>query len=77
MTTNDGGPAFPSFLKRDEFGNFDLIGGMSIRDWFAGQALVALPNIGCGADLTVDEIPVACYQIADAMLAERAKGGAK
>ena len=32
MKTNDGGPAFPSDGFPEEF-------GMSLRDWFAGQAM--------------------------------------
>lgn len=46
---------------------------MSVRDTFAAQALVALPHIGCGADLETGEIAEAAYQIADAMMAVRAK----
>lgn len=47
--------------------------GMTLRDWFAGQALISLPNIGCGADLDIQDTAAAAYQIADAMLAERSK----
>lgn len=37
---NDGGPAF---LNKDELGS--MVPGMSLRDWFAGQALAGLvPN---------------------------------
>ena len=36
--TVDGGPAFPYTIG-------DHV-GMSLRDWFAGQALVALLNTG-------------------------------
>jgi hypothetical protein len=50
---------------------------MTLRDWFAGKALVALPHIGCGCDLENYELAQAAYQIADAMLAERKQiGGA-
>jgi len=46
--------------------------GMSLRDWFAGQALA-----GLWADHTLDagndETATRCYLMADAMLAERAK----
>lgn len=44
MTNRDGGPAFPQNDLRSygmgpsEFGN----GGMTLRDWFAGQALVGM-----------------------------------
>jgi hypothetical protein len=49
--------------------------GMTLRDWFAGQALVALPHIGCGGDLNTEDAAMAAYEIADAML--RARGGGK
>lgn len=37
---NDGGPAFPTTLDYGECGS-QTIGGMTLRDWFAGQALGA------------------------------------
>lgn len=68
-TIDDGGPAFPT-RSEGQIGpssfNFE---GMSKRDLFAAFALVALPNIGCGADLEQDEYAIAAFQIADAMLA--------
>ncbi|WP_307136682.1 hypothetical protein [Pseudoroseomonas cervicalis] len=48
--------------------------GMTLRDWFAGQALAGL--LACPAmrsDMTSPEYATACWQAADAMLAERAK----
>ena len=65
---NDGGPAFPS----DRFGER----GMSLRDWFAGQALaglIACPNTSGGEK----DFARNAYKLADAMLAEREtrKGG--
>ena len=40
-TTNDGGPAFPVTVHKDCHGNVAVAidQGMSLRDWFAGQAL--------------------------------------
>ena len=29
----------------------DAFGGGTLRDWFAGNALIMLPHMGCGADL--------------------------
>ena len=46
---------------------------MTLRDWFAGQALQAIPSIGCGSDLHFNEIAIEAYRLADAMLAERNK----
>jgi hypothetical protein len=48
--------------------------GMTLRDWFAGQVLVAIPHIGCGSDLEPEQIAHDAYKIADAML--KARGGA-
>lgn len=72
---NDGGPAFPQTTV-DHFGgtpSVTVTGGMTLRDWFAGQALA-----GLAADevlpLTADEameLAAGAYFVADAMLAER------
>lgn len=70
MTTNDGGPAFPSHGSMGEVTHE----GMSLRDWFAGQSLAGLLS-----DPTLDRSCKAfardAYGFADAMLAARA--GAK
>lgn len=43
---NDGGPAFPRTRSTEYLSNssarIESVGGMSLRDWFAGQALVGL-----------------------------------
>jgi hypothetical protein len=67
---NDGGPAYP----HDEYqpsGHCRQYFGMSLRDYFAGQALIALPHRGCGADLDHHDTAIAAYQMADAMLKAR------
>lgn len=55
----DGGPAFPPFHNPDSHDS-----GMTLRDWFAGQALAsyngASPHVADWA-----------YKVADAMLAAR------
>jgi len=72
MNRDDGGPAFPCWSEKDNH-------GMSLRDYFAGQALAAmLPTIQVKDWDNKDEAIVAhvsglAYEIADAMLAERAK----
>ncbi len=65
--TDTSPPAFPHPV--------DYFPGMTLRDWFAGQAISAI-----GQDLSNMEQPEciasyakAAYDIADAMLAERAK----
>lgn len=65
-----------SDVKRDDggaaFGHGDRVNGgsegMSLRDWFAGQALIAIAD-DCG--MTDKEIAKRCYQRADAMIAAR------
>ena len=48
MIKNDGGPAFPSESatvydhEADFAKQVSSMRGMSLRDWFAGQALIAL-----------------------------------
>lgn len=68
----EGGPAFPVVLKNDQI----EFKGMSLRDWFAGQALVGLFAGRGGAELKTTEEDFledarGAYQIADCMLAAR------
>lgn len=72
---NDGGPAFASSFS--ECGHNQQ--GMSLRDWFAGQALAGLLATGDDfRDRTTERAgwewhAKAAYAQADAMLAERSK----
>ena len=50
-----------------------MIHGMSLLAWFAGQALAGLVNAG-GYGVNLKDGTPRAYAIADAMLAERAKG---
>lgn len=46
--------------------------GMSLRDWFAGQAItMCLKDMNLGYEAWAQE----AYAVADAMLSERAKAG--
>ena len=67
MSKGDGGPAFP--MSGDPNVEFDR--GMSLRDYFAGQALAGILAAQEGAYGSVDA--QAAYEMADSMLAERAK----
>jgi hypothetical protein len=58
---DNGGTAFP---VPESYGTRL---GMSLRDWFAGQALVGL----CAYDETPEGLARASYQVADAMLKAR------
>lgn len=69
---NDGGPAFPASLYKLENGQESSVPhiGMTLRDYFAGQALagiLASANFGS----TKDWIGGKAYEAADAMLAAR------
>lgn len=74
----DGGPAFPgpSFTQGGHPNGHSM--GMSLRDWFAGQALMSLPHL-CAHDTLLDGITFEqhvarnAYKLADAMIAEGAK----
>lgn len=61
----DGGPAFPAETVLHNK-------GMTLRDWFAGQALSGL-SAQFGAELSPSAFASFTYQIADAMLAARSK----
>lgn len=60
---SDGGPAFPTSLKDDE--------GMSLRDYFAGQALSALDRTWGLDTISAPDAAAASYRIADEMLKAR------
>lgn len=66
MEKKDGGSAFPTAYV-DNAPSFDL--GMSLRDWFAGQAIA-----GCAeevSDYTLSAYARDAYLLADAMLKAR------
>lgn len=76
---DDGGQAFPHANPGYD-GNWDRrsqIEGMSLRDWFAGQALAGMFN-HAGWVNTIDndqaEAAKRAYLIADAMIAARKAG---
>lgn len=77
MKKNDGGPAFPTPVNEYEEQNEgweDYPKGMSLRDWFAGQALSGWMSSPAhkGTFLPADDAKY-LYQVADAMIAERAR----
>ena len=71
---NNGGPAFPTVPEgmpiADIAGNLRT-SGMSLRDWFAGQALIGNIARVPRCYVTLAELAAECYAVADAMLAER------
>ncbi len=64
----DGGPAFP-FSPNDHSTARMTSNGMSLRDWFAGQALAGLCAYNESAEPKVYAITAYC--LADAMLEAR------
>jgi hypothetical protein len=60
---NDGGPAFPVAWHGIPHG------GMTLRDWFAGQALAGL--LTSPSSDTAENWASTAYGLADAMLAAR------
>ena len=77
---NDGGPAFPHAQKPDP-GNprraeYLIGGGMSLRAYFAGKALVGILAAGAHPSVDPSSHPVpavtakSCCKIADALIAE-------
>lgn len=77
MTKDTGGSAFPICPPVDASGQTPAgypypEHGMTLRDWFAGQALagmMASGSTGLGYPRMADD----AYEVADAMLAERSK----
>ena len=64
--------AFPSNAAEDAYG------GMSLRDWFAGQALAGIcsnltDDMRAATDWSIEASDA--YNASDAMMAERVKGG--
>lgn len=70
---NDGGPAFPHF-KFSENGKVEICpqGGMTLRDYLAGQAMQGLIASGkLPEDTTSNSLAEFSYSNADAMLRAR------
>ena len=77
---NDGGPAYPYVQMSEATGqpiNGCFSPGMTLRDWFAGQALAGMIAWGGRYAKGMEgKGAEECYKQADAMLTEREKGGA-
>lgn len=66
----DGGPAFPC----DSMKQFPTQEGMSLRDWFAGQALAGImsnPNLMIALEKSRQDPASCAYDIAGFMINER------
>ena len=79
MSEKDGGPAWPTFVAISPSGDaYPGFPGMSLRDYFAGQALAGLTS---STDATAEgwkiAAPIAAelsYALADALLKARTQG---
>jgi hypothetical protein len=80
---NDGGPAFPTrtppLVRMSDSGD-DVVSipgterewpGMTLRDWFAGQAMVRVIKLYDKLPDSAELLAEGCYRIADALLAEK------
>lgn len=78
---DNGGPAFPCEDHYNPRGEFHQT-GMTLLDWFAGQALTGILAGGFASTIPHDDIngggdaAFFAYQYADAMIAARKIGGA-
>lgn len=72
-----GGPAFPEIFTDHNLHNtqqYDVYsaGGMSLLDWFAGQALAGVSDASAISSQYTDKVLARhCYGLAAAMLAEK------
>ena len=72
-TPSNGGPAFPiNAIDWRDIPNHPAP-GMSLRDWFAGQALPSLLAAAINSEAQPGKAKIArdCYDVADAILAAR------
>ena len=69
----DGGPAFPLTPEMMSIGQCsDDVQGMSLRDWFAGQALSGITSDPEWQPAQYGKaVAKFCYELADAMLEEK------
>lgn len=73
---DDGGPAYPIPDERDPVTGEGIMQGspgMSLRDYFAGQALAGLV-VGDEGGTYHQQNAAMAYSLADAMIAERKNG---
>ena len=75
MSIKDGGTAYPVSTWNNDKESFQIMGGLSLRDHFAGLAMAALlsPNHPWGG-YPEKGIPRKAYEMADAMIQAREAG---
>jgi hypothetical protein len=70
---DDGGPAFPRAPGSTDYESWSAHKGMTLLDYFAGQALVGMMQLEDWKDRVPTEIACWAYDQAEAMLAERTR----
>ncbi|MCO5072080.1 MAG: hypothetical protein M9944_12820 [Rhizobiaceae bacterium] len=80
MSVDDSGPAFPTEPNTQK--GFYSHQGMSLRDYIAAKAMVAVgstlkPSSGASLEDVIAELARISYLVADAMIAQRSKGRAE
>lgn len=81
MKAEDGGRAFPTLEMFEEYHggvggyvkHYAPIGGMSLRDYFAAQAMADVYSHFDWMGDSINKAAALSYAIADAMIKERAK----
>jgi len=76
MAKDSSGPAFPQENTAGPGKKSNAHPGMSLRDWFAGQALQGLLAHD-GDEAKLSETAKRAYSIADALIKHRDTGGDK
>jgi hypothetical protein len=73
MNRDEGGSAYPHKTWSDAYNEHAGSSGMSLRDYFAGQALMGMEQPAEGDDRWPDDrnAAVNAYRFADAMLKAR------
>lgn len=70
---DDGGTAFPRLANEiTNWSGEDITGGMRLRDWFAGQALIGMAQSAGFQGAPWPKLAEDAYEAADAMLKARA-----
>ena len=72
MNKDTGGPAFPEAFYANVYAKEPTFReGMTLRDWFAGQAMMGTVNFPDAPSF--ENAAKQAYAMADAMIAERSK----
>ena len=70
---NDGGPAFPNKGDNTQGPHSHNYDGMTLRQWYAGQALASVTSEDLNRWPSAAHIAEWCRSVADALIAELKK----